>query len=38
LASVGDAVVVSVGENVALARIMRARDAVQTGDYMAVRK
>ena len=38
LASVGDAVVVSVGENVALARIMRARDAVLTGDYMAVRK
>ena len=38
LASLGDAVVVSVGENVALARIMRARDAVQTGDYMAVRK
>jgi len=38
LASIGDAVVVSVGENVALARIMRARDAVQTGDYMAVRK
>jgi len=28
----------SVGDNVALARIMRARDAVQTGDYMAVRK
>lgn len=38
LASVGDAVVVSVGSNVALARITRARDAVQTGDYMAVRK
>jgi hypothetical protein len=38
LASVGDAVVISVGENVALARIMRARDAVQAGDYLAVRK
>lgn len=38
LASVGDAVVVSVGQNVALARITRARDAVQTGDYMVVRK
>jgi hypothetical protein len=38
LASVGEAVVVSVGDSVALARIMRARDAVQTGDYMAVRK
>ena len=38
LASVGDAVVISVGPNVALARITRARDAVQTGDYMVVRK
>ena len=38
LASVGDAVVISVGPNVALARITRARDAVQAGDYMVVRK
>ncbi len=38
LASIGDAVVISVGPNVALARITRARDAVQTGDYMVVRK
>ena len=38
LASVGEAVVISVGPNVALARITRARDAVQTGDYLVVRK
>ena len=38
LASLGEAVVVTVGETVALARIMRARDIVQTGDYMVVRK
>ena len=38
LASVGEAVVITVGPNVALARITRARDAVKTGDYMVVRK
>jgi hypothetical protein len=38
LSAVGEAVVVGVGPNVALARITRARDAVLTGDYMAVRK
>jgi hypothetical protein len=38
LASVGDAVVVTVGDTVALARIMRAHDVVMTGDYMVVRK
>jgi len=38
LASVGDAVVVTVGPTISVARIMRARDAVQTGDYLAVRK
>jgi hypothetical protein len=38
LVSVGDAVVVTVGDTVAMARIMRARDVVQTGDYMVVRK
>ena len=38
LVRVGDAVVVSVGPNVALARVTRALDAVQTGDYLAVRK
>jgi len=38
LVSVGDAVVVSAGPNIALARVTRARDAVQTGDYLAIRK
>jgi hypothetical protein len=38
LVKVGDAVVVTVGDTVAPARIMRARDSVQTGDYMVVRK
>ena len=38
LASVGDAVVISVGPAIALTRITRARDAVLSGDYVAVRK
>jgi hypothetical protein len=38
LVSVGDAVVVSSGPNIVLARVTRARDAVQTGDYLAIRK
>ena len=38
LASVGEAVVISTGESVAVARIMRVRDAVITGDYIALRK
>ena len=38
LASVGDAVVISVGPMLSLTRITRARDAVQSGDYVAIRK
>ena len=38
LVSVGEAIVVSTGESVALARITRARDAVFEGDYVARRK
>jgi hypothetical protein len=38
LASVGDAIVISVGPAVALTRITRARDAVLSGDYVAIRK
>ena len=38
LASVGEAVVVSTGGSVAVARITRVRDAVIEGDYVAARK
>jgi hypothetical protein len=38
LASVGEAVVVSVGPTAALTRITRARDAVLSGDYVAIRR
>lgn len=38
LASVGEAVVISVGPVISLTRITRARDAVMSGDYVAVRK
>lgn len=38
LANVGDGIVISTGENVSLTRITRARDAVISGDYVAVRK
>ena len=38
LASVGDAVVITVGPMLSLTRISRARDAVQSGDYVAIRK
>jgi hypothetical protein len=38
LASVGEAVVVSTGDSVAVARITRVRDAVIEGDYIAMRK
>jgi len=38
LAAVGDAVVVTAGPTIAVARVTRARDAVQMGDYVAVRK
>ena len=38
LASVGEAVVVSTGDSVAVARITRVRDAVIQGDYVALRK
>jgi hypothetical protein len=38
LVSVGEAIVVSTGNSVALARITRARDAVFEGDYVAQRK
>lgn len=38
LASVGEAVVITVGPAISLMRITRARDAVFSGDYVAVRK
>ena len=38
LASIGEAVVVSTGPTLALTRITRARDAVLSGDYVALRK
>jgi hypothetical protein len=38
LASVGEAVVVSIGKTMSLARITRSRDAVVTGDYVVPRK
>jgi hypothetical protein len=38
LASIGEAIVVSTGQNTALARITRARDAIFSGDYVALRK
>jgi hypothetical protein len=38
LASIGEAVVISAGDSVAVARITQARDAVIEGDYVALRK
>lgn len=38
LASVGEAVVISAGPVIALTRITRARDAVLSGDYVAIRR
>ena len=38
LASVGEAIVITTGATIALTRITRARDAVITGDYVALRK
>ena len=38
MASVGEGVVVSTGHDVALTRITRARDAVLSGDYVAIRR
>jgi hypothetical protein len=38
LASVGEAVVITVGPLISLTRITRARDAVLSGDYVAVRR
>jgi hypothetical protein len=38
LASVGEAVVITVGPAISVARITRARDAVLSGDYVAVRR
>ena len=38
LASVGEAVVITVGPVVSLMRITRARDAVLSGDYVAPRR
>lgn len=38
LASVGEAVVITVGPVISLTRITRARDAVLSGDYVAIRK
>jgi hypothetical protein len=38
LASIGDGIVISTGASVAVTRITRARDAVISGDYVAIRK
>jgi hypothetical protein len=38
LASVGDGIVITTGNSVAVTRITRARDAVISGDYVAIRK
>ena len=38
LASVGEGVVISTGSAMALTRITRARDAVFSGDYIALRR
>jgi hypothetical protein len=38
LATVGDGIVISTGESVSVSRITRARDAVISGDYVAMRK
>jgi len=38
LASIGDGIVIATGNSVALTRITRARDAVISGDYVAIRK
>lgn len=38
LASIGDGIVISTGNSVSLTRITRARDAVVSGDYIAIRK
>jgi hypothetical protein len=38
LASIGEAVIISAGQTMALARITRARDAVLSGDYVALRR
>jgi len=38
LASVGEGVVLSVGEKITLTKITRSRDAIVTGDYVVPRK
>jgi hypothetical protein len=38
LASVGEGIVISTGESVSVTRITNARDAVVSGDYVAIRK
>jgi hypothetical protein len=38
LAAVGEAIVISTGTDTALTRITRSRDAIMTGDYVALRK
>jgi len=38
LSSVGEAVVVSIGKTMSLARITRSRDAIVSGDYVVARK
>ena len=38
LASIGDGIVIATGNSVAVTRITRARDAVISGDYVAIRK
>ena len=38
LATVGDGIIIATGNSVSVSRITRARDAVISGDYVAMRK
>ena len=38
LASIGEGVVISIGSHMALTRVTRARDAIYSGDYIALRR
>jgi hypothetical protein len=38
LSSIGEGIVITTGESASVTRITRARDAVISGDYVAIRK
>ena len=38
LSSIGEGIVISIGSNMALSRVTRARDAIYSGDYIALRR